>query len=246
MIDSYFLKLAQKYGLAPIPQTPEQLFQALQGIMTPAQMELVQYLFTDPLQFQSSPFASLATGEDTPPAQAVEPPPSKDRAGDLLVEPGDNSPGSLVTPTPATPATPAQPKTPGDYAPPPGPAPAAGYGGQNNPNNPYAGTNYRYGGSPTVADKANINGVEVWAGGPYAGKPVAQYPQGGDLKPYLSNPSAPAPADASRPYVAPIPPPPAGSVGTPVRVKNKDGTWGWADPGNDTTAPRFSWDKPSS
>lgn len=76
-------------------------------------------------------------------------------------------------------------------------APAAGnqFGStQNNPNNPYAGTNVNYGGSPTVADTAMINGVKTWAGGAYSGRPVADSPaNAGDLTPYLQNPNLPDP-----------------------------------------------------
>lgn len=46
----------------------------------------------------------------------------------------------------------------------------------------------------TTADIAIINGVKVWAGGPYSGMPVASTPaNAGDLTPYLSNPNTPDP-----------------------------------------------------
>lgn len=86
-----------------------------------------------------------------------------------------------------------------NYGTAPGAAPALG--GQGNPANPYAGTNTNFGGSPTTADTAIINGVKVWAGGPYSGKPVASTPaNAGDLTPYLQNPGlAPAPVQVQQP-----------------------------------------------
>lgn len=47
--------------------------------------------------------------------------------------------------------------------------------------------------TPAEADTAMVNGQKVWAGGPYAGMPVSQYPNGGDLLPYLTNLSTPDP-----------------------------------------------------
>lgn len=74
---------------------------------------------------------------------------------------------------------------------------------QGNPNNPFAGTNINFGGSPTTADKAMINGVETWAGGPFSGKPVASSPaNAGDLTPFLRNPAMAAPAASQGPAPA--------------------------------------------
>jgi hypothetical protein len=113
--------------------------------------------------------------------------------------------GSGTVPSIAQPFDPPPPR-PSDTPPPANiPVPAAGWGGQNNPNNPYAGSNYHFGGSPTMADKAIINGVEVWAGGPYSGKPVASSPaNAGDLTPYLQNPTLAAPAGSSGPAPASV------------------------------------------
>lgn len=65
--------------------------------------------------------------------------------------------------------------------------------------NPDAGTNRNYGGSATTADTAMIGGVKVWAGGPYAGMPVSEHPDGGDLTPYLKDPNAPDPTGRVQP-----------------------------------------------
>ena len=85
----------------------------------------------------------------------------------------------------------------------------------------------QYGGQATTADIANINGVPTWAGGPYAGMPVAKAPaNAGDLTPYLADPNRADPTGrvparaAAR--VEQLPPPPP-SV--------KDFQSGWASKG---------------
>jgi hypothetical protein len=121
VIDSSFLRLAQKYGLAPTPRTPQDLFTALQDIITPSQMELVQYLFTDPLQFQANPFAAIPAAQplvaDTGAVAAQEVPvvtapdvlPGKDRAS-AQVDPSKADPTQpgATPPGPATNTNPAQ------------------------------------------------------------------------------------------------------------------------------------------
>jgi hypothetical protein len=87
----------------------------------------------------------------------------------------------------------------------PGVAPTTAAPGQTSvyaPTAPSVMTPSTIGGNPTQAQTAMIGGVQVWAGGPYSGLPVAQYPQGGNLTPYLQNPSLPAPAGATMPNPA--------------------------------------------
>lgn len=70
---------------------------------------------------------------------------------------------------------------------------------------------------PTMADKAMIGGVQVWAGGPYSGMPVSSSPtNAGDLTPYLKNPNAadptgrvqaPQPIQQPQPQPQPVPQP---------------------------------------
>lgn len=101
---SQFQMLANKFGLAQVPQTLEQLFAALQQIMSPHEFELVKYLFMDPLQYQqSNPFGS----PDLPGGAAGL---AKDNAGALVTAPPAAStvPAAAATTPPKGSSTPAE------------------------------------------------------------------------------------------------------------------------------------------
>lgn len=106
---SQFVALAQKYGLSKVPQNTQELFAALQGILNPTQMELLNYLFQTPEQFQaSSPFGS-------PDQPTISAGPTKDNAAAALT----GSPAAAPAPGAPAPAEPAPKATApkGDAAP---------------------------------------------------------------------------------------------------------------------------------
>ena len=217
MINSQFLRLAQQYGLSKVPQSGDELMAALQGILTPDQMELMQYLFQPPEVFQNNPINQLLpvdaadTGANpaTPVAQnadAVEPPPAKDKASAAVTQPS-----APDAPAPGSPAAAAAA----------GPQGAARYEGASGFNAPGAPAPYRLAANDPDAEAlmAKYPGMYTWAG-----KPAA---------------ATTAPATATQTGARPFVPAVTAPVGTPVAGADRSGKAGTWDPGDATHPPRF-------
>ena len=232
MINSQFLALAQKYGLSQVPKDGQELMAALQGILDPAQMELLQYLFQPPEVFQQNPINKVMaplpqTGAEKPASMQA------DVAANTPedVAPGKDKAGSMVT----------QPSAPD--APPPaaggGAAGGAAGGGANYAarTTPETALEREYGNRQAKAQTAaEFAANKAWYDQQLAlGGTSTKPPAAATTPPVASNPLA-APTTPVRPWVPPVIPP---TTPATVAGANRAGEAGYWDPGDATHPPHF-------